>query len=259
MTSLRSRLAGIFVEPPPSAPAARSQPVFLPPTAASRAGVPPAPAGPARSPSPAPPPPPGVGSAAAMSRHPAAAVLGTPAAVVPMAAACAGELRARTGTAAALLCVWRPAPPPATDEAEGSAPPAQSPAGATTPGARRLAARLTVHDLPATACGRLAWLALDPDPVPAASRVGRCIALAEAPVVLAIAGPRPAAFEPLLAGFDVALAVLAPDVDPALRDLALATLGARERAVVAPLAPGPPRWAAMAGLARLRSLPREAP
>jgi len=49
--------------------------------------------------------------------------------------------------------------------------------------------------------------------------------------------------------------VLAADVDPVLRELTVARLPARDHAVVGPLPPGPPRWAAMAGLARLRSLP----
>jgi hypothetical protein len=178
---------------------------------------------------------------------------------VPVAAACAGELRARTGAAASLLCVWRPVPHRRAVEPEGAAPTAQPPAGATTPGARRLAARLVAHELPATGCGRLAWLALEHDPASAATTMRRCLAIADGPVVLAIAGPRPPAFEPLLAELDLALAVLPSDIDPALRELAVATLRARQRAVVAPLPPGPPRWAAIAGLARLRSLPREAP
>ena len=183
-----------------------------------------------------------------------AAVLGAPGHVVPLAAACAGELRTRARAAAALLCVWRPAASPHT--AQGVDPVA-SPAGATTPGARRLAARLVAHDLAATACGRLAWLSLEQDAQAAAEQVRRCLRIAGGPVVLAVAGARPPAFEPLLAELELAVAVLAPDIDPALRDLALATLPARGRAVVSPLPPGPPRWAAMAGLARLRSLPRE--
>jgi hypothetical protein len=187
-----------------------------------------------------------------------AVVLGAPAAVVPVAAACAGELRARARSAAALLCVRRPAAPsvPAVDAAE---PAARSPAGATTPGARRLAARLAAHGLPATACGRLAWLALEPEPAAAAGQFRRCLAVGGGPVVLAVAGPRPPAFEPLLAELHLAIAVLPSDIDPALRELALATLRSRGRAVLPPLPPGPPRWAAMAGLARLRSLPRETP
>jgi hypothetical protein len=187
-------------------------------------------------------------------------VLGAPAAVVPVAAACAGELRARAKAAAALLCIWRPAARPSPDiERDAAVPSAQSPAGATTQGARRLAARLVAHGLPVTACGRLAWLALEHDPIAAAGQARRCIAVTDVPVVLAIAGPRPPALEPVLAEVDLAIAVLPPDIDPALPELALGTLRARERVVLAPLPPGPPRWAAMAGLARLRSLPRTAP
>jgi hypothetical protein len=203
---------------------------------------------PARAPS---PPPPAAGAAPIE-----AAVLGAPAAVVPVAAACAGELRARSRAAAALICVWRPADAPApAGELDPEAPAARSPAGATTPGARRLAARLVARDLNATACGRLAWLALDPDPDAAAGQFRRCRSAAGAPLVLAVAGARPEPFEPLLADLDLCVAVLSPDIDPALRELAAARLPARSHAVVAPLQPGPPRWAAMAGLARLRSLP----
>ena len=183
-----------------------------------------------------------------------AAVLGAPAAVVPVAAACACELRARSKAAAALICIWRPSRAPAL-ELEPGARAAQSPAGATTPGARRLASRLDAQDLPATACGRLAWLALDPDPPAAAGQFLRCMTMAGAPLVLAVAGPRPEPFEPLLADLDLCVAVLPADVDPVLRELAIARLPARDHAVLPPLPPGPPRWAAMAGLARLRSLP----
>jgi hypothetical protein len=190
----------------------------------------------------------------------AAAVLGAPAAVVPVAAACAGELRARARAAAALICIWRPAdaPPPAL-EPDPEEPAARSPAGATTPGAKRLAARLASHGLNATACGRLAWLALDPDPAQAADQFRRCRSIAAVPVVLAVAGPRPESLEPVLADLELCVAVLPADIDPALRELALARLPARAHALVPPLPPGPPRWAAMAGLARLRSLSEVAP
>jgi hypothetical protein len=179
-----------------------------------------------------------------------AAVVGPPAAVVPVAAACAGELRARADAAAALVCTWRP---PAS-EIEASAPAARSPAGATTRGARRLAARLAARDLDVTACGRLAWLALDPDAAAAAGEFRRCRTAVGVPLVLAIAGPRREPLEPLLAELDLCVAVLPADIDPALRELAVAGITSRSKAVVPPLPPGPPRWAAMAGLARLRSL-----
>jgi len=187
-----------------------------------------------------------------------AAVVGPAAAVVPVAAACAGELRARGRAAAALICIWRPAGAPAPAVApDAEEPAARSPAGATTPGAKRLAGRLATHGLDATACGRLAWLALDPVPAAAAGQFRRCRSIAGAPIVLAIAGPRPEELEPLLGELDLCVAVLPADIDPALRELALARLPARSRATVTPLPPGPPRWAAMAGLARLRSLSEE--
>ena len=168
-----------------------------------------------------------------------AAVLGAPAAAVPVAAACAGELRARARAVASVLCV-----------SHGG----EMPAGATTPAVRRLAARLATGGLPATACGRLAWVALDAEPRQAAEQVERCRALAGVPLVLAIAGPRAPAFEPLLADAELAVAVLPAEADDALRVLAVATLPSRDALVLPPLPPGPPRWAAMAGLARLRSL-----
>ena len=76
--------------------------------------------------------------------------------------------------------------------------------------------------------------------------------------MIAVAAPRPAPFESLLAAADLAVVVLAPDADPALASLALSGLPAPSAAVQPPLAPGPARWAAMAGLARLRGLPEVA-
>ena len=201
----------------------------------------------------APAPPAPVPAPAAI--HVRAAVLGAPAAAVPLAAALAGELRARAGAAAALACIWRLTDADDEPAPEPDAPTARTPAGATTPGARRLAACLAADGHAATACGRLGWLALDPEPTAAAAQFGRCARIAGVPLVLAVAGPRPAQLEPLLQGIDLCVAVLPADVDPELRVLAVATLPGRVNAVVAPLSPGPPRWAAMAGLARLRTLP----
>jgi hypothetical protein len=266
MTSLLARIGAYFFEPEqpdPAPPSAASSPAFLPPSSpgsepphvlpsaseASWLGRASGSSATGATSSPGSPP---ASSAAPVVAG--AALLGASGVVVPVAAACAGELRARARATAALLCIWRPAAPAA--EPEAPVPAAQSPAGATTPGARRLAARLGAHGLPATACGRLAWLALDHEPAAAAGQMERCLIAAGVPVVLAVAGARPPAFERLLADLDLAIAVLPADIDPALRELAVATLRARERAVLPPLPPGPPRWAAMAGLARLRSLPR---
>ncbi len=144
----------------------------------------------------------------------------------------------------------RPRPRPTT-----TAPAASAPAGATTPAARRLAAALEQDDLAATACGRLTWLALPDEPDRAVAAVRRALPAVPVPVVIAVAGPRPAALEPVLAVADVGLAVLPPDAEETLRALALEHLPGTLRRLVAPLPPGPPRWAALAGLARLRSLP----
>ena len=246
--SLLRRLAATFVEPadhpPPAPPSDGARPTVV--------FVPPRPAPPGAAPlhdSPQPPDP--------LAR---AVVLGADAAAIPLAAACAGELRARAQAPAALLCVWQPALEAPADELD---PPwdapdldegPSTPAGATTPAARRLSARLAAHDLAATACGRLAWLRLEPEADQAAEQARRCLAISDAPVVIALAGPRAAAFEPLLSEVGTAIAVLPTDTDDPLRELVLSTLPTSRRAVIAPLRPGPPRWAAMAGLGRLRSL-----
>jgi len=198
------------------------------------------------------PPPAGPPPASPPVRPLRAAVLGGPAHVPPVAAACAGELRARAGSGSALVCLWRPGGEALRDDEDPA-----SPAGATTPAARRVAAALEAEGLRATACGRLAWLALPDDPPEAAPVLRRGLAVAAVPVVIAVAGPRPAAFEPVLATADLALAVLPADAEEPLRALALASLPGAGH-LVAPLPPGPSRWAALAGLTRLRSLP-EAP
>ena len=270
MRSLPSRIGAFFVEPPAQGETSRAGDLMAAGTQPRPLGGPPASGGELRTAS----------SADAGDVAPAmsAAVLGAPGAVIPVAAACAGELRARGRAAAALVCTWRPGgagagPPGPQPDAWGGAATApvldavgdvpsgagtSSPAGATTPAARRLAARLSAHGLPATACGRLAWVSLEPAAEAAAAQARRALAITDVPVVLAVAGPRPAALEPLLAELDVAVAVLAPDAEPALRELALRSLATPRRIVLPPLAPGPQRWAAMAGLARLRSLPEAA-
>ena len=164
-------------------------------------------------------------------------------AVAPLTAAVAGELRLRAHAPAAVVALWRPGAP------------ARTAAGASTPAARRLAERLATDDQRVTACGRLAWIALPGDPAEAARCARAVSGRAGVPVAIGICGPRPRAFEPLLAEQDAAVAVLPADADAALRTLAFAALPAACRAIHAPLPPGPPRWAAMAGLGRLRSLP----
>jgi hypothetical protein len=150
--------------------------------------------------------------------------------------------------------------PPAGDQSVQAPPDAavpsagRSPRGASTPGARRLAARLAAQGLDATACGRLAWLLLDRRPAVAARQAARCRAVASAPVAVAIVGARPAELEPLLTAAGLCVAVLPADAERSLRELAAASLPGARSAVLPPLPAGPPRWAALAGLGRLRSL-----
>jgi hypothetical protein len=270
MSDLLKRLSTIFLEPAdatplPPAAAERATPGFAPhsalPGVAPPAGAEPAlhgfapPATPPAFSAPVSATPGRTERGARGDSTPAAiVVLGAAPAAIAVAAAAGGELRARSRAAAALVCLWRPPgaplPPPETD-----APAARSPAGATTPGARKLAARLTAQGLPATACGRLAWLVLDATPADAADQVERCDGFVAEPRVLAIAGARPEALEPLLARAALCVAVLPVGTDPALAELASASLPPGRGVVLPPLALGPPRWAALAGLARLRTLP----
>jgi hypothetical protein len=192
-----------------------------------------------------------------IGRPACAAVVGAGArAVLPVAAATAGELRVRADSAAAIVAVW--SAPGSGGAGTGAQGAARTPSGAATPAARRLAAGVADHGGVTTACGRLAWVGLPVDADAAAHVVRRLEAQADVPVTLAVCGPRPAPLEPVLADRDVALAVLPVDADRDLRALALAGLPCRATAVQAPLPPGPPRWAALVGLARLRSLPEAA-
>ena len=235
------------VAPPHPAGAPGAPPVASPTTPPSRTR--PSPATPAAVDQPAPLVRPAITDAI---------VLAADAAAVPVGAACAGELRARARTGAALLCVWHPTAEPA-DELElwDDDRPPSTPTGATTPAARRLAVRLAAHGLEATARGRLAWLRLEPEPSEAAAQARRCLAIAGAPVVIALAGPRDEALESLIAEVGLVLAVLPAGADPALRELVSAGLPNTGSSIIAPLRAGPPRWAAMAGLGRLRSLGAE--
>jgi hypothetical protein len=180
---------------------------------------------------------------------PAAAVAGLPAttrAVVigslqdapPLAAALALTLRAAVRARAALVAVWRA-------EGCGDGPRA---AGAATPAASRLAARLTRRGLPAVARGRLAWLDLPTDPAATASGLRRAEAAFDGPLVTALAGPRPDPLEDLIEEHDLALVAAVPDTP--LARAALAGLGDRCVSALAcrPLSRGLPRALAVAGL-----------
>ncbi len=176
-----------------------------------------------------------------------AVVLGTPEDAAPLAAALALGLRAADRAAVALVATWTPAGTTVRREA------------ATRAAARlavRLAADAALSDAApapnAAARGRLAWLALSPDPVAAAAAVRRASSLVDGPLVTALGGARPAALDDLVAEHD--LAVVAADPDCALAAAALAGLAGRGVAAVAcrPLRRGLPRAVALAGLAAPR-------
>ena len=161
-----------------------------------------------------------------------AVVLGAAGDAVPLAAALALSLRAG---GAALVAVWGGTGEHARRDAASRA-------------AARLAARLSVHSLPARARGRLAWLALPAEPAPAAAAVRRASVLVEGPLVTALTGARPAALDALVAEHD--LAVVAADPESPLARAALTRLAEAGIAgsACAPLGRGLHRALALAGL-----------
>jgi hypothetical protein len=114
------------------------------------------------------------------------------------------------GARCAVICRW---------DGASAAPPRAAPASRA---ARRLAERLDRRGLPARARGRVVTVAVPPEPVAARAAVERTLAaVEEAPVVVLVAGPRPPALDPLLAGLDRLVVVPAPDAPPGLGDLAV--------------------------------------
>lgn len=174
---------------------------------------------------------------------PAVAVL-APAADAPALGAALGLALARARRSpVAVLCVWSPQP----GRAGWRAPP--------LPAAARAAANLTARGHDATAAGRLAVVRLSASCDEAASQALRVAAAAgRAPTVLALAGPRAAAFDELLARQDLVVVAVAPASDPALAQLATAGLPGAIACLVPPADAG--RRLAVAGLALLPSTRR---
>lgn len=187
----------------------------------------------------APASPPSTGEAA-LSRI---AVLGSPAAVPPLAAAVALACRARARVPSALVALWR-----ALGGDDDAVLP--GPSGPALPSAAGLAARLSRRGLPATARGRLAWLVLPPECDAAVPMLRHAEAAAgDVPVVLAVARPRDAAVDDVLAARDL-LVVAAPPDSPLA---AVAAADVRDLQVpVRPLAPLPPGGLRLSALAGLR-------
>jgi hypothetical protein len=176
-------------------------------------------------------------AAAAVPAAARAVVLGTLQDAAPLAAAVALTLRAPREPA--LVAVWRP----------GGADPVR---GTSGPPATRLAARLARRGMPATARGRLAWLALEPEPDAARHAVRRAAAAVDGPLVTALAGSRPPALEALIDEHDLAIVAVEPDT-PLARSALAALLDRCVSAIACPPLPrGPARALSLAGIAAPR-------
>jgi hypothetical protein len=136
--------------------------------------------------------------------------------VSPDDAPAAGTALALTMAAAhrapcAIVCRWT--------GAEAIEPPRSGLAGAA---ARRLAERLAARGLAAGACGRVVTVALGTSDIEARAGTERALAAAgELPLVLAVAGARSPAFDPLLAMLDRLIVVPPPEAPLGLERLAI--------------------------------------
>jgi hypothetical protein len=111
----------------------------------------------------------------------------------------------------ALVCHWT--------GADAADPPRSAMA---TAAARKLAQSLTSRGIAAGACGRLVTVALPAAGTEARAATERALAAAgDVPCVLVIAGPRPAALDPLLATLDRLVVIPPTDAPPGLEPLAL--------------------------------------
>jgi hypothetical protein len=94
------------------------------------------------------------------------------------------------------------------------------------PEARRLVHALAAHGVEAEASGRLARAVLPEEPEAALAAGARAAAVAAAPTVLALAGPRDAMLDRLLAAQDLVVVAQPAGADGRLAALALESLGA---------------------------------
>lgn len=159
-----------------------------------------------------------------------------------LAAGLALALARRYRAPAAVVCVWAARAP--------VRPPWRAPA---LPATARLASALAGRGHAARASGRLVTVRLAAHGGEAAAEALRVIAAAgAAPTVLALAGPRAAAFDALLDEQDLVVVAVAAGSDPALARLAIAGL---ERGVACEVPPAHPgRSLAAAGVALLPSV-----
>lgn len=136
-----------------------------------------------------------------------AAVLAAERDVPAAAGAVAATLRARHRAPAAVLCVSAPA---------GAGAPA-------LPAAAALARRLRDRDLPCSAGGFLCRVHVGAEPEELVRDAWRVLAAVDVPVVVAFSR-RELVHDELLAALDLLALGVAPDADPALADVAAASL-----------------------------------
>jgi hypothetical protein len=187
-------------------------------------------------PRPAPPAPPDV------------AVLGGEPDALAVAAAVALHLRAVARARAACVALWegREGNHQAGEHRER---PETSDTGLAGIAARRMAQQLRAQGHDARARGRLAWTILPADRAQAAAAWQRLTAAAPGPVVLAALGPRGSALDDVLAEHDHVLLVAHEGTEPALLELAVASVEALGPAVgVVGAPPAGRRLVALAGI-----------
>lgn len=178
---------------------------------------------------------------------PGVAVLSAAADAQPLGCALGLALASRQRTAVVVVCLW-------TGELRAAV--WRAPA---LPAARRLAVTLGARGLQAREAGRLAVVRL-PGPAPEAAAEARraSAAAGAAPVVLALGGPRVAAFDALLAEQDLVVVATSGPTDAVLARLAMADLSCATSRVCACAVPSahPARSLAVAGLTLLPSARR---
>ena len=167
----------------------------------------------------------------------AAAVLGRPGEVEPVAAALALALRREIRAKAATVAVVGPS---------------KDPGGSGGAAARRLGARLEAHGLAASVRGRLAWVRLDPSESQLAAAARR-VTLIAAPAVLAVTAPRSFALDEALAEQDL-LVIVTADPEGPLARLVSSGLPPVPVVPVRPLPRGPRRSLARAGVRAPRAV-----
>jgi hypothetical protein len=170
------------------------------------------------------PAPTGSGTAAARAAPPvpSVALLCRPADALSTGGALALALARDARARRALVGMWRAGP--------GAATALRAPA---VPEARRLVHALAAHGVEAEASGRLARAVLPDEPEAALATGARAAAVAAAPTVLALAGPRDAVLDRLLAAQDLVVVAQPAGADRTLAALALESVSALGVPVVA--------------------------